>query len=367
MSDAALKATIKVVGVIQPPTVSERDGALTIVYGSRRVRLAIELGLTEIDVLVKDPDDHDNMRGVVENVARAYYGQYRPLAGDRKPALQRTGRKTRSPKRSQFPCAKSANSVSFANVHPTILDQIGAGDMPRDAIKSNDRLRAARGSGRRLEEIKPKKGEGPLWWKIAQALEKTRFFAKDANSAKTNGPHSRSSGRRTCLRKGTRTTALLSTGRLSPPHSAPGSTRTCRRTASCLRRTNTAAKSCRRGPSRHGRSRKRATRSDSRSVPATARSTKSSSACPSRKRRQARTIEPERRGRGARAEENPARVIHKGTEIIGALRTEALVKALEANPVDDATLIGLLILALNARNVSIQTHGSENATRTKLR
>ena len=49
------------------------------------------------------------------------------------------------------------------------------------------------------------------------------------------------------------------------------------------------------------------------------------------------------------------------------MRTEALVKGLEANPIDDATLIGLLILALNARNVSIQTHGgSGNPTRTKL-
>ena len=49
------------------------------------------------------------------------------------------------------------------------------------------------------------------------------------------------------------------------------------------------------------------------------------------------------------------------------MRTEALVKGLEANPIDDATLIGLLILALNARNVSIQTHGgSGTPTRTKL-
>jgi ParB family transcriptional regulator, chromosome partitioning protein len=55
MSDAALKATINVVGIIQPPTVAEQDGDLTIVYGSRRVRLAIELGLPEINVLVKDP------------------------------------------------------------------------------------------------------------------------------------------------------------------------------------------------------------------------------------------------------------------------------------------------------------------------
>ena len=59
-------------------------------------------------------------------------------------------------------------------------------------------------------------------------------------------------------------------------------------------------------------------------------------------------------------------ITHEGTEIIGALRTEALVKSLEVNAVDDATLIGLLILALNARNVSIQTHGSGHATRTKL-
>ena len=71
MSDAAMKASIKVIGVIQPRTVSEKDGALTIVYGDRRVRFAIELGLTEINVLVKDPDDHDQMRAVSENVVRA--------------------------------------------------------------------------------------------------------------------------------------------------------------------------------------------------------------------------------------------------------------------------------------------------------
>ena len=30
------------------------------------------------------------------------------------------------------------------------------------------------------KKLKPKKGEGAIWWKIAQGLEKTRFFAKDA-------------------------------------------------------------------------------------------------------------------------------------------------------------------------------------------
>ena len=30
------------------------------------------------------------------------------------------------------------------------------------------------------KKLKPKKGDGAIWWKIAQALEKTRFFARDA-------------------------------------------------------------------------------------------------------------------------------------------------------------------------------------------
>ena len=41
-------------------------------------------------------------------------------------------------------------------------------------------------------------------------------------------------------------------------------------------------------------------------------------------------------------------------------------RRLHQSPVDDATLIGLLVLALNARNVSIQTQGSGLTTRTKL-
>ena len=71
MSDATLAASVRAVGILQPPTVSEKDGALTIVYGARRVRLAIDTGLQEIDVLVKDPGADDHMRAVSENVVRA--------------------------------------------------------------------------------------------------------------------------------------------------------------------------------------------------------------------------------------------------------------------------------------------------------
>ena len=86
------------------------------------------------------------------------------------------------------------------------------------------------------------------------------------------------------------------------------------------------------GATAHGRSRRRATRSASRSIRATERSTKSSSACPNRKRRKART-----RSTDGDSDEAPTpkktrpEITHKGDEIIGALRTEALVKSLEVN------------------------------------
>ena len=71
MPDAALAASMRTVGILQPPAVTEKDGELTIAYGARRVRLAIALGLDEIDVLVKDPDESDRMRALSENVVRA--------------------------------------------------------------------------------------------------------------------------------------------------------------------------------------------------------------------------------------------------------------------------------------------------------
>jgi ParB family chromosome partitioning protein len=59
-------------------------------------------------------------------------------------------------------------------------------------------------------------------------------------------------------------------------------------------------------------------------------------------------------------------ITHKGNEIIGALRTEALVKSLEVNDCDDTTLIGLLVLALTAKNVAIQTDDYIRPARTDL-
>jgi len=73
-ADALLLATIKAVGIVQPPIISaQQDGGngYYIQYGHRRVAQSIAAELTEIEVLVADPeDDKVALRALVENVAR---------------------------------------------------------------------------------------------------------------------------------------------------------------------------------------------------------------------------------------------------------------------------------------------------------
>src|SRR5262245_4213152 len=55
--DEQLVASIKAIGIIQPPVVCEADGELTVKAGGRRVRAAIAAALPAIDVLVKNDND----------------------------------------------------------------------------------------------------------------------------------------------------------------------------------------------------------------------------------------------------------------------------------------------------------------------
>jgi ParB family chromosome partitioning protein len=366
MSDAAIKASIKVVGIIQPPTVSEKDGALTIVYGSRRVRFAIELGLTEIDVLVKDPDDQDQMRAVSENVVRA------PMATvDLWRSIETLASENWTEDAIAAALAIPVRQIRklrlLATVHPAILDQIGAGDMPREQELRTIASAPREDQSAVWKKLKPKKGEGALWWKIAQALERTRFFAKDAkfgederaafaivwqedlfaegdedNRFTIDGEAFTSAQRAWLDANMPKNGVLLDVDEYGreklPPKAQPTWTKPKKgdKIGFAIRpRDGTIHEIVFRMPepeAKKGKDRSSRNGEDE--------------ALPPKKTR------PE--------------ITYKGTEIIGALRTEALIKSLEVNAVDDATLIGLLILALNARNVSIQTRNSGNAARTKL-
>lgn len=73
-ADALLLATVKAVGIIQPPVVSPQlDGGngYVIQAGHRRVQAAICAGFEQVEVLVKEAsDDNGAMRSMVENIAR---------------------------------------------------------------------------------------------------------------------------------------------------------------------------------------------------------------------------------------------------------------------------------------------------------
>ncbi|RWJ56548.1 MAG: plasmid partitioning protein, partial [Mesorhizobium sp.] len=53
-------------------------------------------------------------------------------------------------------------------------------------------------------------------------------------------------------------------------------------------------------------------------------------------------------------------VTRKGVEMIGDYRTDALHEALARAPIEDDTLMALLVLALAARNISIQSGASDD-------
>ena len=179
MSDATLAASIQAVGILQPPAVTEKNGELTLAYGARRVRTAIKLGLPEIDVLVKDPDDHDQMRAVSENVVRA------PMATvDLWRSIERLASENWTEEAIASALAIPVRQIRklrlLATVHPAILDQIGAGDMPKEQELRNIASASREEQAAVWKQFKPKKGEGVIWWRLSQALDKTRFFARDA-------------------------------------------------------------------------------------------------------------------------------------------------------------------------------------------
>ena len=69
--DDQLVASIRAIGIIQPPLVKETEAGLEIVAGNRRCNCAIAAGLDLIDVLVGDADEVANaMRSVSENLVR---------------------------------------------------------------------------------------------------------------------------------------------------------------------------------------------------------------------------------------------------------------------------------------------------------
>ncbi|AMD56825.1 plasmid partitioning protein [Agrobacterium tumefaciens] len=183
-ADALMLATIKAVGIVQPPVVApETDGGngYIIDAGHRRVRLAIAAGLDEIEILVADAaNDNGAMRSMIENSVREPLNPVDQWRGiERLVALGWTEEAIAVAL--ALPVRQIRKLRLLANVLPAMLEQMALGDMP-----SEQQLRIIAAAGQvDQKEVwkahKPKKGDTASWWQIANALTKKRMYARDAS------------------------------------------------------------------------------------------------------------------------------------------------------------------------------------------
>jgi ParB/RepB/Spo0J family partition protein len=183
-ADALLLATVKAVGIIQPPVVSPQvDGGngYVIQAGHRRVQAAIAAGLEEIEVLVQEAaNDNGAMRSMVENIAREPLNPVDQWRGiERLVALGWTEEAIAVAL--ALPVRQIRKLRLLANVLPAMLDQMARGDMPNEQQLRTIAAASLDDQKEVWKANKPKKGDTASWWQIANGLSKTRMFARDAS------------------------------------------------------------------------------------------------------------------------------------------------------------------------------------------
>ncbi|MCC8956032.1 ParB/RepB/Spo0J family partition protein [Bradyrhizobium sp. Pear77] len=184
-ADALLLATIKAVGIVQPPVITPEAGggnAYIINAGHRRVKQAIAAGLEEIDVIVDEAaNDNGAMRSIVENIA------FEPLNPvDQWRAIERLVALGWTEEAIGVALALPVRQIRklrlLANVLPAMLDHMAKGDMPNEqqlrtiAAASLDEQKEV------WKKHKPSKADPQVsWWSVAQGLQKTRMHARHAS------------------------------------------------------------------------------------------------------------------------------------------------------------------------------------------
>jgi ParB/RepB/Spo0J family partition protein len=174
--DEQLLASIKAVGIIQPPCVTPKDDGLMIVVGNRRVKAAIQAELPLIDVLVCDAGEAaDAMRSVAENLVRSSMSSV-----DIWRAIERLEAQGWNEQAIGDALALPVRTVRrlklLAHLHPAMLDVMALGSMPNE-----DQLRTIAAATREEQaqvwkKHKPKKGHTDVvWYEVARALAKRRM------------------------------------------------------------------------------------------------------------------------------------------------------------------------------------------------
>lgn len=360
-ADALLLATIKAVGIVQPPTVSaDNDGGngFVIDAGHRRVKQAVAAGLEEIAVLVVDrAEDGGAMRSLAETLA---HEQLNPV--DQWRAIERLVALGWTEEAIAVALALPVRQIKklrlLANVLPAMLDHMAKGDMPDErqlrtiASTSLDEQKEV------WKKHKPSKADPQVsWWAVAQGLTKTRMYAKhasfgdelreaygivwvedlfapaDEDSRYTTDVEAFLGAQQEWMTQNLPKRGVIAEGgaygeaKLPPKaervYGKPGKSD---HTAMYL--------------DREGRVQSVAYR-----LPA-AKKPKGKSDATDEVEAPAVTTRPD--------------VTRKGIEMIGDFRTDALHEALARGPIEEDTLMALLVLAVAGRNVSVQSGKSDD-------
>ena len=364
VADAQMAASIKVVGILQPPIVRETPAGLEIVYGERRVKGAIASELATIPVLVTMASTTDQaMAALVENVVRAPLGavdQWRAIhqleaAGWTDEAIAVT---------LALPLRTIRKLKLLASIHPPMLDHIAQGELP-----SERELRLIANAS--LEEQatvwkkrKPKKGQSVVWWEIARALDQRKLLARharfDAETAQAFGlvwQEDLFAAADEDSRYTTQVDAFLAAQEAWLEQNLPANG--IRLALDQYGQPKLPAKAQR----LHGE-KPRKTDTIGHYLDAHTGEIKTIAF-----RLPDQATKPNQ-GTAAGTPETPPKatrpaVTKKGMALIGELRTEALHQALEQAEIDDPTLIGLLVLAFAGENVSVISPGDSYRTETR--
>ena len=183
--DALLLATIRAAGIVQPPVVApEMDGGngYVIDAGHRRVKQAIAAGLEEIAVLVIErAEDGGAMRSLAETLA---HEQLNPV--DQWRAIERLVAVGWTEEAIAVALALPVRQIRklrlLANVLPAMLDHMAKGDMPNESQLRTIASAALDEQKEMWKKHKPSKADPQVsWWSVAQGLQKTRMYARDAS------------------------------------------------------------------------------------------------------------------------------------------------------------------------------------------
>jgi ParB family chromosome partitioning protein len=173
--DAQLVASIRTIGLIHPPRVREEDGKLVITAGHRRVRASVAAKLKAIDVhVVNDEPTIDAMASMSENLVRVGMNPVDTWRGITR--LEAEGWNEQAIADALALPVRAVRKLKLlAKLHPPMLDVMAKGSMPSEEQLRTIAAAPIESQAEVWKALKPKKGQDVTWWEIARALTVTRI------------------------------------------------------------------------------------------------------------------------------------------------------------------------------------------------